>query len=110
MPRAAAAPKLKKNDHSYEDWMRAIPFGKTPDGKKLTRIHFVDDESDRDGRFVEFRTNEFVGRVTFLEGDRRAGYVQLSPGSIVVSYGTGSFGTLNERAGECVIWVHPLTA
>ena len=75
--------ELKRNPHTYREWMASIPFGLTPIGKKLTRIHFVDEVSD--------------GRVS----------VDMTPGSIQVSYGTGSSGTLDERPGECVIWVYP---
>ncbi len=108
------SPVLKRNDYSYDEWMHTISFGKTPDGKKLTRVHFVDGDSDKDhGRFVQdFEEEEIVGEATFLGyqmvGEVRfGGYICLSPGSILVNPGRGSLGTWTERSGECVIYIHP---
>ncbi|MDO8408066.1 MAG: hypothetical protein Q7S95_02415 [bacterium] len=105
-------PELKRSPYPFYEWMVAIPFGITPDGKKITRIHFVDEVSDgREGRLADFDKDEFVGEVTFLGIQQwpgaTNGYVHMTPGSILVSYGSGSHGTLVERPGECVIWVYP---
>ena len=78
-------PILKKNAYSYYNWMVSIQFGKTPDGKKLTGINFVNSGSRL---YVgHFNDNEFVGEAIFLDyqfekmGDC---FVELTPGSIVV--------------------------
>src|SRR3989344_8757579 len=105
----AEMPEFKRNPHGYAEWMAAIPFGLTPDGKKITRIHFVDAVSEgREGRHANIAKDEFVWEVSprdfYTLGSRWT--VTMLPGSILVSYGTGSIGTLNERPGECVLWIY----
>src|SRR3989338_8601009 len=84
-------PELKHNPHSYREWMASIPFGLTPDGKKLTRIHYVDEVSDaREGRSAHPSKDEFVGKVTlrYVSAFGEWVSVDMTPGSILVSYGT----------------------
>lgn len=94
-----AYPILRKNAHTYAEWMLSIQLGKTPDGETLTGINFVDRESEL---YVgKLTNNEFVGEAIFLGyqfeemGD---GFVKLSPESIAVHL-QEVIGSINYREG-----------
>jgi len=89
-------PRLKRSRYSFDQWMRSIPQGKTPDGKNIARISFF--EPDDDYLLLNWREVRVIGNITLVEAGDHHATVHLRPGSIY-HFQDPYQGDMNNRTG-----------